>query len=109
MMGKIQTFLNDQLFYENEEVHYPDGTSINDDWMGAVGIRLFGNLSKLNIISMKSGPVGSIPVIDSSAEYRELKEKWRNQLVSKEYDSTNQALVDYVQKSPMKQQNSIKR
>lgn len=51
--------------------------------MGAVGIRLFGNLSKLNIISMKSGPVGSIPVIDSSAEYRELKEKWRNQLVSK--------------------------
>ncbi|EOB2771310.1 polysaccharide lyase 8 family protein [Enterococcus faecalis] len=95
---KIQTFLNDQLFYENEEVHYPDGTSINDDWMGAVGIRLFGNLSKLNIISMKSGPVGSIPVIDSSAEYRELKEKWRNQLVSKEYDSTNQALVDYVQK-----------
>ena len=70
-------------FYENEEVHYPDGTSINDDWMGAVGIRLFGNLSKLNIISMKSGPVGSIPVIDSSAEYRELKENGEISLFQK--------------------------
>lgn len=78
--------------------------------MGAVGIRLFGNLSKLNIISMKSGPVGSIPVIDSSAEYRELKEKWRNQLVSKEYDSIQLSACRLrPKKSPMKQQNSIKR
>lgn len=51
--------------------------------MGAVGIRLFGNLSKLNIISMKSGPVGSIPVIDSSAEYRELKENGEISLFQK--------------------------
>lgn len=46
--------------------------------MGVVGIRLFGNLLKLNIIFMKSGFVGSIFVVDLFVEYWELKEKWWN-------------------------------
>ncbi|MCA5014476.1 MULTISPECIES: polysaccharide lyase 8 family protein [unclassified Enterococcus] len=93
----IKAFLNDQLFYENNDVVYPNGSAIDGDWEGYPGIRMFGNLSKLTVLSMRSGKVGSIPVVDRSAEYAQLKEKWRNQLVSDQYDETNPTLVKYVQ------------
>ncbi|WP_256924835.1 polysaccharide lyase 8 family protein [Candidatus Enterococcus mansonii] len=94
----IKAFLNDQLLYENNEVIYPNtSASIDGDWEGYVGIRLFGNLSKLNVLSMRSGAVGSIPVENAESDYAKLKEKWKNQLVSDQYDETNAPLVTYVQ------------
>lgn len=95
----IKAFLNDQLLYENNEVIYPNtSASIDGDWEGYVGIRLFGNLSKLNVLSMRSGAVGSIPVENAASDYAKLKEKWKNQLVSEQYDETNTTVVNYVQK-----------
>jgi hyaluronate lyase len=94
---RIEVFLNDQSFYKNAEVVYPDQSSIDGDWEGYSGIRMFGNLSKLNVLSMRSGAVGSIPVVDRSAEYTQLQEKWKKQLVSEQYDDTNPTLVNYVQ------------
>lgn len=95
----IKAFLNDQVLYENNEVIYPNtSASIDGDWNGYSGIRLFGNLSKLNVLSMRSGEVGSIPVEEGTNDYTSLKEKWKSQLVSEQYDATNTTVVQYVQK-----------
>lgn len=93
----FQAYLNDQLFYENEEVRYPDGSSIDSEWTGYVGIRLFGNLSKLSVASMRSGSVGSIPIVDPTEEYTQLQAKWQKQLVSDQYDPNDPTIVDYIQ------------
>jgi hyaluronate lyase len=95
--SSFRAFLNDQLFYENQKVNYPNGTAIDGDWTGYVGIRLFGNLSKLKVLSMRSGPIGSLPVEDHTAEFMKLQEKWQNQLVSDHYDPNNPTMADYVQ------------
>lgn len=95
----IKAFLNDQLLYENNEVIYPNTSAMIDgDWEGYVGLRLFGNITKLNVLSMRSGAVGSIPIADNASDYAKLKEKWKNQLVSDQYDETNTTIVNYVNK-----------
>nr|WP_239644648.1 hypothetical protein [Enterococcus crotali] len=105
----IKAFLNDQLLYENNEVVYPNtSATIDGDWEGYVGLRLFGNLSKLNVLSMRSGAVGSIPVEDNASDYTKLKEKWKNQLVSDQYDETNTTVVTTLKSFQKKLSNCIK-
>lgn len=93
----FKAYLNDQLLYENPTVTYPDGSVIDGAWSGYAGIRLFGNQTKLQVLSMRSGAVGSLPVAEVSGEFHELQEKWKNQLVSETYDESNSAVVNYVQ------------
>lgn len=92
----IQVYLNQQLLYENEEVIYPDGTSIDGDWSGYAGIRLFGQKSDLNVRSIRSGEVNSITVEDPTPQFQQMKENWRKQLVSEEIDLNHSAIKKYV-------------
>lgn len=93
----IKAFLNQQLLYENNDVTYPDGSSINGDWNGYIGTRLFGNFNKVKVLSMRSGDVNSIPIEDDASDYHELQARWRSQLVSDQYDETKPAIVNYVE------------
>ncbi len=92
----IQAYLNEELIYDNPEVIYPDGSQVNGDWTGSVGIRLFGNLSQLSVFSLKTGDVGELPVQIDSEQFTLMQKKWRNQLVSDIYDESNPAVVKYV-------------
>lgn len=79
---KLTVYLNEQPFYQNEQVSYPDKTTINDDWSGKLGIRLFGNRSTLKVNSLKSGPIGSLqPSPETSQEFTTMRTRWRTNLV----------------------------
>ncbi|MBO1299700.1 MULTISPECIES: polysaccharide lyase 8 family protein [unclassified Enterococcus] len=92
----IRAYLNDRLLYETQEVVYPDGTTINGDWSGYSGIRLFGNESKLTIYSMRSGEVNSLQVEEPTEEFQTMKANWKEQLVSTTTDLSNPAIANYV-------------
>lgn len=92
----FQAYLNDRLLYENQEVLYSDGTTINGDWSGYSGIRLFGNESKLTIYSMRSGAVNSLQVEEPTEEFQTMKANWKDQLVSTTTDLANPAIANYV-------------
>ncbi len=95
--SSFRAFLNDQLFYENQKVNYPNGTAIDGGWTGYLGIRLFGNLSKLKVLSMPKVLLAACPSEDDTAEFMKLQEKWQNQLVSDHYDPNNPTMADYLQ------------
>ena len=92
----VQAYLNGKLIYDNPKVIYPDGSQINGEWSGSVGLRLFGNLSQLSVFSLKTGDVGELPLEINPEQFTMMQEKWRNQLVSDVYDETNPAMVKYV-------------
>lgn len=92
----FQAYLNDRLLYENQEVLYFNGTTINGDWSGYSGIRLFGNESKLTIYSMRSGAVNSLQVEEPTEEFQTMKANWKDQLVSTTTDLANPAIANYV-------------
>lgn len=78
----LTVYLNNQLFYENSDVRYPNGTSITSDWSGKVGLRLFGNRSTLKISQIKSGAVGSIKLSDEAQQQMsEMRKKWQTNSV----------------------------
>jgi len=76
----FQAYLNDRLLYENQEVLYSDGTTINGDWSGYSGIRLFGNESKLTIYSMRSGAVNSLQVEEPMWQLKKMVTKQKIRL-----------------------------
>ncbi len=92
----VKAYLNGKIIYDNPHVTYSDGSTINGDWTGFVGLRLFGNLSQLSLLSIKAGDVNSIPEILDAQQFINLRDKWKQQLVTENYDSNNPALVQYV-------------
>lgn len=81
-------YLNGHLLYENQEVNYPNGNgSIDGDWQGKIGIRLFGDRVTLKVVALKNGEIGSIPLDPeesndpTEAEAKELQQKWKTNLV----------------------------
>ncbi len=85
---KIMAYLNGHLLYENQEVNYPNGNgSIDGDWQGKIGIRLFGDRVTLKVVALKNGEIGSIPLDPeesndpTEAEAKELQQKWKTNLV----------------------------
>lgn len=93
----FQAYLNGNLIYDNPNVTYADGSSINGDWSGNIGLRLFGNLSQLTILSMKSGDVNSLPNQIDLSQFASMRDKWKKQLVSDQYDGADASVVKYVQ------------
>lgn len=82
----IEAFLNGQSFYQNEQVTYPNnGSSISDEWVGNVGIRLFGDRVTLRVLSLRNGALNSIPLEPSPPENAEslviIRSKWKENLV----------------------------
>lgn len=92
----VKAYLNSKIIYDNPHVTYSDGSTINGDWTGATGLRLFGNLSQLSLLSLKAGEVNSIPEILDTQQFISLRGKWKQQLITENYDSNNAPLVKYV-------------
>lgn len=92
----VKAYLNGQIIYDNPHVTYSDGSTINGDWTGSTGLRLFGNLSQLSLLSLKAGEVNSIPEVLDTQQFISLRDKWKQQLITENYDSNNAPLVKYV-------------
>lgn len=79
---KLTVSLNEEPFYQNQQVTYPNNTTINDDWSGKIGIRLFGNRSTLKVNSLKSEPIASQqPSPETAQEFATMRARWRANLV----------------------------
>lgn len=90
----LSVYLNNQLFYENSAVRYPNGTTITSDWTGKVGIRLFGNRSTLKISQIKSGAVGSIKLSDEAQQQIiGMRKKWQTNIVG-DFEADASLLAD---------------
>lgn len=92
----VKAYLNGKIIYDNPHVTYSDGATIDGDWTGATGLRLFGNLSQLSLLSLKTGEVNSIPEVLDTQQFISLRDKWKQQLITENYDSNNAPLVKYV-------------
>lgn len=88
--------LNGKIIYDNPNVTYNDGSTINSEWAGFVGLRLFGNLSQISLLSLKTGEVNSIPEVLDSQQFMSMRNKWKQRLITENYDSSNSKLVQYV-------------
>lgn len=91
----LQVYINNECFYDNESVTYPDNKgTISSDWVGKVGIRLFGNRSTLKINSIKSGEIGSLRLTKMMKEqYSLMRNRWKNNLVG-DFESSPELLND---------------
>lgn len=92
----VKAYLNGKIIYDNPRVTYSDGSTIDGEWTGATGLRLFGNLSQLSLLSLKAGEVNSIPEVLDTQQFISLRDKWKQQLVTENYDANNTPLVKYV-------------
>mgnify|MGYP002768972887 CR=1 FL=1 len=92
----VKAYLNGKIIYDNPRVTYSDGSTIDGEWTGATGLRLFGNLSQLSLLSLKAGEVNSIPEVLDTQQFISLRDKWKQQLITENYDANNTPLVKYV-------------
>nr|WP_305067151.1 hypothetical protein [Lactococcus sp. LG606] len=101
----VKAYLNAKIIYDNPHVTYSDGSTIDGDWTGATGLRLFGNLSQLSLLSLKAGEVNSIPEVLDTQQFISLRDKWKQQLITENYDSNNAPLVKYMNNLSKNAQN----
>lgn len=92
----LQAYLNEKLIYDEQHVSFRDGSTIAGDWSGYIGLAFFNHSNQLTALSIKSGDSGSIPVTIAPHEFTELRDKWKEQLVTENYNPSIPALVKYV-------------
>ncbi|WP_271328216.1 polysaccharide lyase 8 family protein [Lactococcus muris] len=94
--SSIQAYLNEKLIYDEPHVSYREGSTIAGDWKGYIGLGFFNPPSQLTVLSIKSGDIGSISVDVDPHEFVKLRNKWKEQLVTENYNPNIPSLVKYV-------------
>lgn len=96
----VEAFIDGESFYQNEQVSFPnDKGEISGDWLGKVGIRLFGDRVTLKMNSLKSGPLNSISIEKEETPKIEdeklevLRNRWKENLVG-DFEKHPELLTD---------------